>query len=188
MAFKYGFYNYDPNDPSSDAKLYDAEEMSRIFDGILVDGVYKYVGSCFKVTPGETANTVHIGTGRSWFNHTWNYNDDIYIMGAPTPPSFNKRIDALVIDVNPIDRHNEFAWVQGEEDENPVKPVYLTSDGHFRHVLAYVTRSANISAISEADIENVVGTDETPYVTGVLETDGVPFFTVNGETIEFHSH
>lgn len=173
MAFTYGFYNYNEND--ADQKLYDAIQMSQLFDGIITDGVYGHVGSCFRVTAmgGNLSNTVKIGTGRCWFNHTWSYNDTDYVLeNAPGAPNLYDRIDAVVIDINSNKnaRINKFKWVVGTESETPVKPTLNHDKYHNQYALCYIHREPGRNEIREVDIENAVGTPETPYVTGVLET------------------
>ena len=71
MALTYGFYN----SVSSDRE-YDAIDMGRLFDGIILDGVYAALGDYFMVTENGTPDmNVVVGTGRAWFDHTWSYND-----------------------------------------------------------------------------------------------------------------
>lgn len=171
MAFTYGFYNYNDNDPSEDAKLYDAEQMSHMFDGLITDGVYEHIGNKFRVSESSAANTVYVDTGRAWFNHTWNYNDEVLSLEAPSQPS-SSRIDALVIDINSDTRHNEFRWVQGTEASSPEKPTLINTPTHVQKAIAYITRSSS-QYITDDMIENVVGTDETPFVTGVLKNEVV---------------
>jgi hypothetical protein len=168
MAFTYGCYNYDKNDPDDDQKIYDAEQIGQIFDGIITDGVYANVGKHFGVSAplDSTESTVFINTGRAWLKHTWNLNDSIYIMTAPAPPSFNDRIDALVIDVDNANRHNGFEWVIGTEAETPERPALIKLADHRQYPIAYVNRQANNRVITNSDITNVVGTADTPYVTG----------------------
>lgn len=171
MAFTYGFYNYDRDD--SDLKIYDAVQMSQLFDGIITDGVYGHVGTCFRVSAAgdEVQNTVIIGTGRAWFNHTWNYNDSNFILeNAPLAPLVSPRIDAVVLDINSNknSRTNSIIWVTGTSAS--VKPTLVHTATQNQYALAYIHRRVGVEIIEEADIENAVGTPETPYVTGILET------------------
>lgn len=173
MAFTYGFYSYDKNDSSSDAKLYDAEQVSNLFDGLITEGVYEHFGNRFRVTGSNSPDTVNVDSGRAWFNHTWNYNDNMISFPAlaPTDLSSQKRIDALVIDINNETRHNELKWVEGTVTTGtPVKPTLTNTEKHVQKALAYITRSTSYY-ISNDMIENVVGTDETPFVAGVLKKD-----------------
>lgn len=176
MAFTYGFYNYKAGDPTP--KLYDAEQMSQLFDGLITDGVYGHVGSCFSVHSTNVDGVVTIGSGRAWFDHTWTYNSSDYIMNgdqiAPPAPTFGDRIDAIVIDIDKRGevRENKFLWVYelGSDSGTPTRPTLINEENHIQHAIAYVTRHANVSTIAQTDIVSVVGTPETPYVTGILET------------------
>lgn len=168
MAFTYGFYNYDKND--GDSKLYDAQQMSQLFDGIITDGVYAHVGHKLAVTTERAGKAVKVESGRAWFNHTWNYNDSNLVLDLLGYPSSN-RIDAVVIDINANknSRTNKIMWVRGEEASNPQRPSLIHDELHNQYALAYVTRRQGQATISQADISNVVGTTETPYVTGILQ-------------------
>lgn len=172
MAFTYGFYNYDAND-AGDAKLYDAQQMSQIFDGIITDGVYAHVGDKFMVT-AMLNGKVKVGSGRAWFNHTWNYNDNDLILDPLEKPTVNNRIDAVIIEVNSDrnSRTNTIKWKAGYDDtSSPERPKMAHSTNLNQYALAYVLRTPDDrNVILEDRITNAVGTDETPYVTGVLET------------------
>lgn len=169
MAFTYGFYNYDIND-LGDSKIYDAQQMSQLFDGIITDGVYAHVGSKFMVT--ATSTGVKVGSGRAWFVHTWNYNDSDFFLDAPVAPTTDSRIDAVIIEINANKntRANTIKWKLGTEAASPVRPGMTHSGLLNQYALAYVTRTAGVATIVDNQIANAVGTDETPYVTGVLET------------------
>ena len=170
MALTYGFYNAVNHD-----RTYDALQVSQIFDGIIRDGVYSnYLKSLIvKASPTSTANTVIIQPGRAWFNHTWTHNDADLPITAPEPALVLDRIDALVLDINadPTVRENSFVWVQGTAASEPSKPTeFIRTENHNQYPLCYVYRHADSRTISQSDIENVIGTDECPFVTGIMET------------------
>lgn len=169
MAFTFGFYNSLNGD-----RRYNAIQMSMLFDGIIRDGVYMHVGESFIVKTAEEANTVLVTPGRAWFNHTWNYNDaDLPLTGEP-PELIMDRIDALVIDIQASDsyRSNQIKWITGEPTASPARPTLVRDDEnlHWQYPLAYVYRKAMATMINQEDITNMVGTNECPFVTGVLET------------------
>lgn len=168
MAFTFGFYNSVNYD-----RMYDATPFSHIFDGIINDGVYMTVGNRFMVKEvTNRENCVVVGSGRAWFDRTWNWNDaDIY-MDAPLSEVILDRIDALVIDVNYMEdyRENQIMWVKGIPSSDPQRPTLIKSEGHNQYPLAYVFREKNTNDITTADITNMVGTSDCPFVTGVLET------------------
>lgn len=173
MAVTYGFYDSVGGD-----RKYNAEEFSRLFDGIIVDGVFHSVGDIFKVKPG-TGLQVIVGTGRAWFDGTWTYNDADLPISLDSPDVLG-RIDAVVIEVNRdiLQRKNEIKIVRGAPSTNPSKPILSHTDTLSQHALAYITVKNGVSSITEADIENVVGRSETPFVTGPLTTvDVEPLFS-----------
>lgn len=53
-----GFFNSINGD-----RLYDADQMSKIFEGLITDGVYESVGDKLAVQPSG-AMTIQIGTGQ----------------------------------------------------------------------------------------------------------------------------
>jgi hypothetical protein len=167
MAFTYGFYNSLNHD-----RVYDALQLSMIFDGIISDGIYATVDECMIVKSSEEENTVIVQSGRGWFNHTWNYNDaDLPMVGDDSELVLD-RIDALVIDINrnELYRENSIQWVKGTASSNPTNPTLTNTTDHFQYPLAYVYRKANNNTINQADITNAVGTSECPFVTGVIDT------------------
>ena len=164
-----GFYN---NDPSYEhPRRYDAVQMSKIFDGVINDGIFKTIGTCFVVRPGS-GNTVNVGVGKAWFNHTWTENEAVLPVTCENAELLLDRIDAVVIDIDasPAVADNVITVVKGTPASSPVKPTLIDENGRHQHALCYIYRKAESTEITDADITNVVGTDETPFITGILET------------------
>lgn len=166
MAFTFGFYNSSNHD-----RKYNAIQMGQIFDGIIYDGVYSTVGNCFVVRATELERTVIVGSGRAWFDRTWNYNDSDMVLEAPQSDILMNRIDTIVIDVWGEESHrtNSIKWVTGTPGTNAVKPTLINQLGHKQYPLAHVLRRPNVETISQADITNTIGTSECPFVTGPLD-------------------
>lgn len=166
MALSSGFYNSVNHD-----RKYDADDISRLFDGLIKDGVFASIGTCFMVKEGSGL-TVNVGIGRAWFNHTWTYNDAILPVTAPQSDLLLGRIDTLVLEVNAEDgtRANTIKFVSGTPASEPTKPELTNTEKVHQYPLCHITRSANNDNIIQADIENTVGTDACPFVSGVLET------------------
>lgn len=165
-----GFFNSILVDGEAD-RLYDAIDMSSLFDGLINDGVFESIGDTLVVTAGS-GNVVRVGTGKCWFNNTWTLNDAPLDIDCGNPPTNRSRIDAIVVEVNNSDevRDNSIIVVFGEESTSPSKPSLATGNERVhRYALAYVTRKAGASEITQSDIENAVGTAETPFVTGIVQ-------------------
>lgn len=166
MAFSYGFYNSLNGD-----RKYDSEDLSRMFDGIITDGVIGAVGDTFAVKAG-TGNTVNVSSGRAWFNHTWTYNDAPMPISCGSAAVLLDRYDAIVLEVNAASdvRKNSIKVVTGTEASKPVKPTMENTEFVHQYPLAYILRKAGSSSILQSQIENAVGTEACPICTGVLKS------------------
>lgn len=166
MAVTYGFYNAINHD-----RLYDAIQMSSIFDGIIRDGIFSTIGDTMIVTAPEDGMYVNVGSGRAWFNHTWTLNDTDYPIEAEQSEVVLDRIDAVILEVNSSAevRANSIKFLKGTPSSNPVKPTLTHNAEVNQYALAYVRIRAGQTTIFQSDIENAVGTDETPFITGVLQ-------------------
>ena len=176
MAVTSGFFNSKNHD-----RLYDAVQISSMFDGLILDGVYQKYGDAFLVTPYSDAdNTVIIGTGRGWFDHTWILNDTQFTMEIDAPNGMLSRIDAIVLDINREDsvRKNDILYVPGTFSEGTAsKPELINEEMHKQYPIAYIDVPAGDSApISSANIELTVGTDECPLVEAVLDVMDLDMF------------
>lgn len=166
MTVTSGFFNSVNHD-----RKYNAEEISSIFDGIILDGVYQGFGEAFKIEGTSTANQVKIGAGRAWFNHTWTLNDEALYLTLPAPNSTYPRIDAIVLEVNNSSsvRANTIKYISGTAASSPTKPTLTNTTDVHQYPLAYITRPKGDSTISAGNIENSIGSTSCPIVTGVLE-------------------
>ena len=166
MSVTYGFYNSLNGD-----RKYDATQISSMFDGLIIDGIFASIGTCF-VVKAATGNTVNVGIGKAWFNKTWTLNDAILPLEAPISEVLLDRIDAVVIEVDTSEavRANSIKFVQGTPSSSPVRPTMASSETLHQYPLCYIYRAAGSTEITQADITNMVGTEETPFITGILQT------------------
>lgn len=166
MTVTSGFFNSVNHD-----RKYNAEEISSIFDGIILDGVYQGFGEALKVSGTSVANQVKVGTGRAWFNHTWTLNDEALYLTLPAANSTYPRIDAIILEVNNSSsvRANTIKYISGAAASSPTKPTLTNTTEVHQYPLAYITRPKASTTISTGNIENTIGTSACPIVTGVLE-------------------
>lgn len=169
MAITSGFFNSLNGD-----RKYNAEQMSSLFDGIINDGIFSNIGSAFMVT-ADNANTINIGIGRAWFDSTWVNNDAILPLTLDGPEVILDRIDAVVIEINKTEaiREGRIVVVKGTPSSSASRPELANADGVYQHPIAYIYRKAEATAITQADITNMVGTNECPYITAILQVQSV---------------
>lgn len=172
MTVTSGFFNSVNHD-----RLYDAEQVSSMFDGIITDGVYENYGEALNVKAYSGANsTVIVGTGRAWFDHTWTLNDSQFSIVLDPPNELLNRVDAIVIDVDKTQsvRKNSIIYVKGSESTPDSPPTLINTDLHKQYPICYINRPAGSNKpVTQSDITITVGTSVCPIVTGILEAQNL---------------
>lgn len=165
MAVTCGFFNSLNHD-----RKYNSEQISRIFDGIIRDGVYMSIGDKLAVT-ATSGFTVNVGSGRAWFDHTWTYNDTDLPIELDAPDLVLDRYDAIILEVNSSEevRNNTIKPLYGTASSDPQKPAMAKTEFVHQVPLAFIKRKPGSTEITVEDIEIVVGQADCPYVTSVLE-------------------
>lgn len=167
MTLQYGFYN----SVSSD-RVYDAIDFGRIFDGMILDGVYAAIGDYFMVSENGTPDmNVLVGTGRAWFDHTWTFNDADVAVSVSTADALLPRIDVVYLEINEDTgtRANSVNILTGTPASTPVAPTLTNTATVHQYPLAHIYVGAGVTSITNANITNKVGTVDTPFVTCPLQ-------------------
>ena len=137
MAISFGFYNSKNHD-----RVYDAEQLSAIFDGIIRDGIIQNwpdANGGFKVTAGS-GMTIVVSPGRAWFNHTWTLNDAPLTMAVQAAGG-SARTDLVVLEVNHGTRINTIKILK-----NRTTPE-STGNGVWQYPLATIAIPASATAV-----------------------------------------
>lgn len=165
MAVTYGFYNSLNKD-----RVYNAEQMSSIFNGIITDGVFASIGGSLMPIAG-TGMQVVVKTGKCWFNSTWTLNDALLPLDIPAADVSLTRIDAVVVEINSAisTRANTIKVIKGTPSANPAKPTLANTETLHQYALGYVTVSAGVTSITADKIEVNVGKSTCPFITSVLQ-------------------
>ena len=164
MSVTYGFYNSLNHD-----RKYNTIQISKMFDGIIKDGIFMSIGNHFTVSAG-TGMVVNVDTGKAWFNHTWTENDSILPVDVDQSEVVLNRIDSLILEVNSSTRINEIKFLKGTPSSTPVAPALTNNDMLHQYLLCTVTIPAGVTAITGSMIQSYIGMGDTPFVSGVLET------------------
>lgn len=166
MGVTSGFFNSLNGD-----RKYDAIQVSSMFDGLIIDGVFASIGTAFVVKADQGLN-ITAGIGKAWFNKSWLLNDSILPMTMPASEVLLDRIDAVILDFDGTEsvRENNIQILQGTPSSNPVRPTLAQERLHEQRALCYIYRAAGSDKIVQADITNMVGKAETPFVISNLQT------------------
>lgn len=143
MAVTSGFFNAIDHD-----RLYNAEDVGSLLDGIITDGILNTYGSHFEVTISNGLDIL-VGSGRGWFKQTWIKNDDNLVLTAEANTTGDVRYDTVVIDINKTDaiRANSIQIVTGTS--NPSGPTLIDEAAHKQYPIANLKIDATGTEIDE---------------------------------------
>jgi hypothetical protein len=160
MTISFGFYNSVAGD-----RVYDAVTVSKMFNGIITDGVFKLIGTTFLVIQ-NTGMNIYVGSGKAWFNNTWTYNDSNLGLTVSAAHASLPRIDTVVLEVNAAvgSRVNTIKMVNGTPNASPVPPTLTNTAELHQYPLAYIAVAALTTSIVNANITQVVGSAPCPFV------------------------
>ena len=178
MSVTFGFYNSINGDRQADAV-----QMSKIFDGIIRDGIFMSIGTSMVVS-AVSGMGIKVGVGRGWFDHTWTLNDAELPMDIKISELLLNRIDAVVVEINSTDavRANSIKFVTGIPATEPARPTLIRTEKLNQYPLCYIYVGKGVTSITQADITNMVGTSECPFITGILDTINIDALIAQWQT------
>ena len=165
MAWTSGFFNSVNGD-----RLYNADQMSHIFEGLITDGVYESVANKLAVQP-NSGMTIQIATGRGWFDKRWVNNDSEYTMTVENSDVILNRYVAVVIKVDSTDAVRDAVpyLKYGEFATTPVKPTMERTETVKEYCLAYIYIGAGVNEITASVIEDTRADEALcGWVTGLI--------------------
>ena len=169
MTIKSGFFNSLNHD-----RVYDADDINSIFDGIITDGVFGNIGKRFAVTPGS-GMSVNVGTGKARFHQIFVENDANLVLQIPQSDVLINRIDAVVIRVDRTmsGRTGNIVVLKGMPSQNPIAPTLSNDNQIWDMPIAYINVKANVNKVNSSDIQYLVGRNTTPLITAPMQTVNV---------------
>ena len=166
MAITYGFFNSLNGD-----RVYNADQMSTYFKGLIGQGVFEDVGGALQVL-ANSGMTVQVQTGRAIVgpNLKWLENDAPYNVSINASHVTLNRYTAVVVQCDVTNRTVSIITVDGTPATNPTKPAITNTTTIQQICLAYVYVKAGATTITQANItdtrpnNNVCG-----WVTGLIK-------------------
>lgn len=163
MAVTYGFFNSVNGD-----RVYNADQMSEYFKGLVSDGVYENVGGALQVLAG-TGMSVNVQTGRMIIDYKWLDVDAVLSVPITAAHVTLNRWTAVVARLDRTNRLMTITTKDGTPASSPIKPT-LTNDGvTTEKCLAYIYVGANVTSITQANITDMRPSSSCGWVTGLVE-------------------
>lgn len=164
MALSCGFFNSISGD-----RVYNADQLSSMFEGLITDGVYEDVGDAMAVKAYD-GMIVQVGTGRALLRAKWVKNDAPVDVELNSAHALLNRYTAVVLRLDVNSREITIEQIDGTAASNPSKPAILRTSQYFDLLLAYIYVGAGVTAISQSAIEDQrANTTYCGWVTGIIE-------------------
>lgn len=169
MAITYGFWNALKQSDGTYDRVYNSDQISEMFEGLLSDGVFESVGDAL-IVKEKSGLTVEIGTGRAWIGDRWMKNDaklDITLAAAHLTLN---RWSAIVIKADYSNRVITIEEKAGTPATSPTKPTMTYNDSIKEKCLAYVYVGKGVTSITQTNITDCrADTSICGWVTGVIK-------------------
>lgn len=163
MAISYGFFNSLNGD-----RVYNADTIGDMFEGLIRGGVYESVGNAFIVQP-SSGLTLSIGSGRAIVGDKWVKNDADITITLNNPHVTLNRYTAIVLRKSATNRNVTLQMIDGTPATTPTKPDITRDASTYDICLAYVYVSAGATAITASNIEDTrTNTNLCGFVTGLI--------------------
>lgn len=170
MAITYGFYNAIKQSDGTYDRVYNSEQISNMFEGLVTSGVYESVGDAL-IVKEKSGLTVEVGTGRIVMSDgKWMRNDaklDITLAAAHLTLN---RWSAIVVRADRTNRTITIVEKAGTAATNPAKPTMTVSQTIEEKCLAYVYIGKGVTTITQTNITDVrADASLCGWVTGVIK-------------------
>lgn len=158
-----GFFNSVSGD-----RVYNADQLSSMFEGLITDGVYESVGDAMIVT-ASSGMTVQVGTGRALLRAKWVKNDAPVDVQLNSAHALLNRYTAIVLRLDVNSRDITVEQIDGTAASTPTKPAIVRNSQYYDLLLAYVYVGAGVTTITQSAIEDTrANTNVCGWVTGII--------------------
>lgn len=169
MAVTYGFFNAIQQEDGTYDRVYNADQMSEQFEGLISDGVYESVGDAM-IVEASSGMQVQVKSGRMMIDSKWVKNDAAELLTINAAHVTLNRYTAVVVRLDLQARTIVITTKDGDNATTPVKPSLEDSQTVKEMCLAYVYVGRGVTEITQADIEDTrADTNVCGWVTGIVQ-------------------
>ena len=169
MAITYGFFNAIKQSDGTYDRMYNADQMSTYFEGLISDGIYESVDDGMQVLAASDMQ-VQVGAGRAVIGSRWLKNTAAYPIILNRAHVTLNRYTAIIIRLDLSARTIEITTKDGDNATTPAKPVMENTEMIKEMCLAYVYVGRGVTAITQANIEDTRADNSVcGWVTGIVQ-------------------
>lgn len=169
MAVTYGFFNAIQQEDGTYDRMYNADQMSEQFEGLISNGVYESVGDAM-IVEASSGMQVQVKSGRMMIDSKWVKNDAAELLTINAAHVTLNRYTAVVVRLDLQARTIAITTKDGDNATTPVKPSLEDSQTVKEMCLAYVYVGRGVTEITQADIEDTrADTNVCGWVTGIVQ-------------------
>lgn len=169
MAITYGFFNAIKQSDGTYDRMYNADQMSTYFEGLISDGIYESVDDGMQVLAASDMQ-VQVGAGRAVIGSRWLKNTAAYPIMLNRAHVTLNRYTAIIIRLDLSARTIEITTKDGDNATTPAKPVMENTEMIKEMCLAYVYVGRGVTAITQANIEDTRADNSVcGWVTGIVQ-------------------
>lgn len=162
MALTYGFFNSLNGD-----RVYNADQIGNMFEGLISNGVYENIGDAFIVRAAGGMN-VTVGSGRAFVGRKWAFNDAAVSVSISAAHSSLNRYTAVVLRRSMTTREVTIETIDGTPAANPAKATIVRDSDTFDLCLAQVYVGAGATSLTQANISDTRAGSSCGWVTGIV--------------------
>lgn len=168
MATTCGFYNAVKQEDGTYDRVYNAEQLGNMFEGIISDGVYEAVDDAL-IVKSKSGMTVEVGAGRAVAGSKWLKNDAKKDITLAASHATLNRWSAIAVRFDHSNRTADIIEIAGTVASSPTKPLPVHTDSTDDLFLAYIYVAKGASEIRQMDISDVRADNNVcGWVTGVV--------------------
>ena len=163
MAITYGFFNALQQSDGTYDRVYNSDQISNMFEGLISDGVYESVGNAL-IVKATSGLTVQVGTGRMIISGKWLKNDATVDITLASAHLTLNRWSAIVCRLDATNRVMTIV----EKAGSPA--TTMTNSSTIKEkCLAYVYVKAGATSVLQSDITDTrPNTSICGWVTGLI--------------------
>lgn len=152
-------------------RLFNASQISEMFEGLITDGVFATVGNKLAVQ-SNGGMSLTINTGLGWFGGRWVRNTALFPLTLEPADVLLNRYCAVCVrtDLAIESRTSEPYLKYSDFAVNPTKPTMIRTDEVKEYCLAYVYIPAGAAEVTASNITDTRGDNNLcGWVTGLIE-------------------